>query len=233
MLSIAVIEDDDDLRATLVEALEGIGHHALGFDSAEALTDQTDAALDAVLVDINLPGEDGLSLVRRLREVQPETGIIMITGRNDPRDRLLGYSGGADMYLSKPVSTEELGAAVAALERRLGGAQAPGATLQLDQRSCILSGPAGPIRLTEQEVALLAALARAPDRRLEKWQILEIFERTGRAYSRVNVSVTISRLGAKLAGAGAGTRSLRAVRNWGYRLDPVIVLTPDALPPQL
>ncbi len=123
MLNVAVIEDNDELRDVMVDTLRSGGHRAIGMDSAEAMTDQSSGELiDILVVDINLPGEDGFSLARRLRAIQPRTGIILVTGRNRDSDRRAGFEGGADIFLTKPVSTEELTAAVASLKRRLDSA---------------------------------------------------------------------------------------------------------------
>lgn len=221
MLSVAVIEDNDELRGLMVETLREGGYRAVGLDSAEAMVDQSSAdPIDIMVVDVNLPGEDGFSLTRRLRAVQPRTGIIMVTGRNRDTDRQTGYERGADIFLTKPVSTEELSAAVAALSRRLEAAST--SRLRLDVRRRALIGEAASVEVRPQEAALLGAFARAPDQRLESWQILEIFERAGWSYSRANVGVAVFRLAAKLRDAGAAPRPIRSIRNWGYRLcEPV------------
>lgn len=227
MLNIAVIEDNDELRETMLEALAGMGHAAIGLDSAEALVDEAaDQALDLLLVDINLPGEDGLSLTRRLRMVQPEAGIIVVTGRGGTADRALSFDSGADIYLAKPVSAEELQAAVSSLSRRLQPPVGP-ETLCLDLQRLQLSGPAGTTRLTRPEATLLAAFARAPGRALESWQILDIFEQLGRTFNRGNLSVTVFRLAARLKEAGARPPPIKAIRNWGYRLIEPISLVAD------
>ena len=226
MLSVAVIEDNDELRGTMLEALRAMGHRAVGLDSAEAMVDSADAgAIDILVVDLNLPGEDGLSLTRRLRAVQPGAGIILVTGRRHESDRRTSYEMGADIFLTKPISTDELRAAISALGRRLeGSGTGEGAALQLDMRRRALTGPAGTVEVRPQEAALLGAFVRAPDMQLESWQILEIFERAGWSYSRANVGVAVFRLGARLREAGAAARPIRAIRNWGYRLHEKIIL---------
>lgn len=223
MLSVAVIEDNDELRDVMVDTLRDGGYRAIGIESAEAVADQTGGEpIDIMVVDVNLPGEDGFSLTRRLRAVQPHTGIIMVTGRNRDTDRKAGFEEGADIFLTKPVSKDELSAAVASLRRRLGLGIATRARLRLDLRNRMLIGAAGRIEVRPQEAALLAAFARAPDMRLESWQILEIFEHSGWSYSRANVGVAMFRLGSRLRDAGADSRPLRSIRNWGYCLcEPV------------
>jgi DNA-binding response OmpR family regulator len=225
MLNVAVIEDNDELRDIMVDTLRDGGYRAIGMDSAEAMVDQTsDEPIDILVVDVNLPGEDGFSLTRRLRAVQPQTGIIMVTGRNRDTDRKTGFEGGADIFLTKPVSTDELNAAVASLQRRLGVGTAPASRLRLDMRRRALIGTKASVEVRPQEAALLGAFARAPDMRLESWQILEIFERSGWSYSRANVGVAVFRLSDKLRDAGADSRPIRSIRNWGYRLCEPVVL---------
>jgi len=225
MLNVAVIEDNDELRDVMVDTLRGGGHRAIGMDSAEAMTDQASSEpIDIVVVDVNLPGEDGFSLARRLRAIQPRTGIIVVTGRNRDSDRKAGFEGGADIFLTKPISTEELTAAVASLQRRLDFVAPTGAGIRLDMRRRVLTGSAGAVDVRPQEAALLGAFARAPDMRLESWQILEIFERSGWSYSRTNVGVALFRLGRKLRSVGADSRPIRSIRNWGYRLCEAVVL---------
>ncbi len=226
MLNVAVIEDNDALRSTMLEVLQGMGHHVIGVESAEAMVDGTElGAIDIMVVDVNLPGEDGFSLAGRLRAIQPGLGIILMTGRREAADRQTGYEQGADIFLTKPVSGEELKAAVTALGRRIDST-APTASggLKLDMRRLTLTGPAGSVELRRQEAVLLGAFARAPDLRLESWQVLELFERSGWSYSRANVGVAMFRLGARLQEAGASPRPIRAIRNWGYRLQETVTL---------
>ena len=125
-LNIVVVEDNDDLREAIVEVLSALGHRVLGLTCAEELGDEgAQAVIDLLVVDLNLPGEDGVSLTRRLRQIQPGLRILMMTARDTVRDKVSGYEAGADMYLTKPVSIEELTAAVQSLEQRLNATPAP------------------------------------------------------------------------------------------------------------
>lgn len=223
MLSIAVIEDNDDLRGAIVGALAAEGHRVIGIDCAEALAEQGARRIDLAVIDLNLPGEDGLSLTRRLRQTDPEMGIIVMTARGRANDKRIGYESGADIYLAKPVALEELAAAISALSRRIRR-KAASATLRLDMRSLTVSGAGTTRPLSVQEAALLAAFARAEEQRLETWQIMEILEHGDRAPSRNALKVTLSRLAAKLRQTGAGERPIRAIRNWGYQLCESITL---------
>ncbi|GLK73508.1 response regulator transcription factor [Ancylobacter dichloromethanicus] len=226
MLSIAVVEDNDDLRAAILNALRGEGHHVVGFDCAEALAEQgRTLRIDLVVVDLNLPGEDGISLARRLRATEPEIGIIMMTARTRTDDKRIGYESGADIYLAKPVSLEELAAAILALSRRLRPAPAAPTGLVVDTGRLTLGGPSGVTHLSASEAALLAAFARAQDHRLETWQIIEVLEQVDRALNRNALNVTVSRLSTKLRQSGTAPRPIRAIRNWGYQLCEPVRLT--------
>lgn len=225
MLSIAVIEDNDDLRAAILGALGGEGHHAVGFDCAEALVEQSGALrIDLMVIDLNLPGEDGLSLARRMRATDPDIGIIMMTARTRSDDKRIGYESGADIYLAKPVSLDELSAAILALSRRLRPRPSPASTLTMDTGRLTLGGPAGQTSLSAPEAALLAAFVRAQDHRLETWQIFEVLGQADRVPNRNAVNVALSRLSGKLRQSGAGERPFRSIRGWGYQLcEPVIL----------
>ncbi len=231
-LNILVVEDHDDLRDMTVEVLNLQGHHAIGVPSAEALLDtfgparQDDfAAPDLMIVDLNLPGEDGLSLARRVRLAQPRIGIIMVTARNQAADKVMGYESGADIYLPKPVAPDELVAAVNALARRLGSATATptapdtsAARLQLNIRSLCLHGPLGKIDLSDTESALLMALRQAPGQRLAFWQLLELLGLGLDENSKTNLEIRIVRLRKKMVTVGAEKTCIRAIRLQGYQL---------------
>lgn len=94
-----------------------------------------------VVLDLNLPGESGLDVARRLRATYPTLGIVMLTGRKEPADRLSGYVSGADVYLTKPASGEELLAVLASLQRRLR--PQPSAAWQLDLQRRTITSPGG------------------------------------------------------------------------------------------
>ena len=224
-LNIVVIEDNDDLREAIVEVLTAEGHRALGLSCAEELGDKgakgAKALIDLLVVDLNLPGEDGVSLTRRLRAAQPGLCILMMTARDTVHDKVSGYEAGADMYLTKPVSIEELTAAVKSLDRRLKKFPTPTdnqalLTVQLAQLKA--QGPDGTVELGEVEMALLCALARAPDRRLAYWQLLEIMMTDVERASQANLAVRMTRLRKKLCDAGFDGTTLQVIRHEGYQL---------------
>lgn len=223
-LSIVVIEDDAVLREVVVEVLREQGHRTVGLDCAEALHDEAGGTpVDLLVLDLGLPGEDGLSLARRLRAVQPRIGIIMTTGRLQARDSIVGYESGADVVLIKPVEPGELIAAVGAVARRLDVSNVHSRAtdadaLLLDQRRLCLQGGRGETSVSGAECAVLSALARAPGQRLEVWQLLELLGQADDPHGKGNLEVRMVRLRARFREVGADPRALRAVRNWGYQL---------------
>ncbi|WP_159079036.1 response regulator transcription factor [Orrella marina] len=113
LFSIVVVEDHDEYREALVEFLQREGHRVMDFDSAETLMHGAlPESVDLFMIDLNLPGEDGLVLAKRLRESMPAVGIIMLTARGYPEDVTRGYQNGADIYLNKPASAAQLRAAL-------------------------------------------------------------------------------------------------------------------------
>lgn len=216
-VNIVVVEDHAALREMTVAALAVAGWQVRGFDSAEALYEARDAqTIDIAVLDLNLPGEDGLALARRLRERQPGIGIVMLTVRDRVEQRVAGYEHGADIYLPKPAASAELVAAVAALARRIVPRTDAPAGCELDLAAGQLRGPERTVTLLESEAVLLRAFALAPEGRLETWQMQELLgEETA---SLAAIAIRISRLRKKLAAAGAPKEALRAIRGQGYRL---------------
>lgn len=219
MLNIAVVEDNDDLRRAMVGALQREGHHVIGAESAESFIEQPAAvSVDILILDLGLPGEDGISLTRRIRDVQPHMGVIIVTARSRTQDKTTGYEAGADMFLTKPLPIAELNAAVAALSRRLRPREGATADLVLESARYTLRGPTGDVQLAPQEATLLVALARAAERRLETWQILELVQRGDELPGRNAITVAVFRLAQKIRQATGEDKPIRSIRNWGYEL---------------
>jgi DNA-binding response OmpR family regulator len=224
-LNIIVIEDNDDLRTLLCNGLRVDGHLVTGLSSAEEIEDQAgiDHA-DAFLIDINLPGEDGLSLAKRIRKAHPLVGVIILSARVALDDRLSGYDCGADMYLTKPVEMTELRAAFKSFARRRQATlhQVAGQTLTLNKLE--LKGRAGAIKLSVQEVTILTAMARAPAGKLETWQIAELLGAEVDEAFKSSLAVRMVRLRKKLNDAGAEGIAIEAIRQFGYQLVTQIVI---------
>lgn len=219
-LNIIVVEDNDELRDATVDALRVEGHQVLGLDCAEALPEQASwRRIDLMVVDLNLPGEDGLALTQRVRAIQPDIGIIMVTARGLSTDKRRGYDSGADIYMTKPVALEELNAAIHSLSRRLKPDALSPASLTLDLgRQLLRRRNQAEVALTSQESALLAAFCRAAECRLETWQLIEILDKGGAEDPKAAVEILIARLRKKLLQAGCAELAIKSLRNWGYQM---------------
>ena len=172
-LNIVLIEDHDMLRPMIAQALQEAGHQVTALSCAEELEDVAGGhPADMFLVDLNLPGEDGLSLTQRIRDAYPMAGVIIMTARSGLQDKLEGYARGADLYLTKPIEVPELCAAVAALGRRGQRInhlmqQSQSELFLLEEQYMRISKPGRtPVQLAASETAILVALSRAPGRRL-------------------------------------------------------------------
>jgi DNA-binding response OmpR family regulator len=217
-LNIAVLEDHDDLRELIVAALRHNGHDVFGVYNAEDLADAlATREIDLLVLDLNLPGEDGLSVARRMKAVMPRLSIIMTTARGRIEDRIVGYDTGADIYLPKPVSERELVAAVNGISRRLDREPGGDPLLCLNPRSLQLTG-SKIVNLTRSEVVLLKVLIQAPGQRAETWQLLEATGRQVDGAAKSSLEVQIVTLRKKIVAAGYGHSAIVAIRNEGYQL---------------
>ncbi len=223
-LNITVVEDHDALRAVTIEALRQQGHHVQGIACAEALDDEAAASpSDLFIIDLNLPGEDGLSLSKRIRRGNPRAGIIMATGRTNLDDRIAGYENGADVYLSKPVEMDELLAAVSAVRRRVDMWQSRPEVegeqgFEVDSRSLTLTGPKGSTVISASELKMLTAFSTSQGQQLEYWQIMELLGHSPDDFRKASLEVKVVRLRKKLVQVGAELGCLRSIRLVGYQL---------------
>jgi len=218
-LRIMVIEDYDALREAICRVLSEEGHEVVGVPMAEDVDDAPIGFVcDLYIVDINLPGEDGISLASRLRTSQPDAGIVIVSARHSLDDRIQGYSSGANTYLTKPLELDELRAVVRGYSSKIAQvAQGAGAPITLRSIRMELSGPAGTARMSQAEIVLLAAFSRAVHQTLEHWQVASHLEH-GNELSKESLEVRIGRLRKKLITCGASVPAIQSLRGMGYRL---------------
>ncbi len=222
---IVLVEDDKEIQRLVRDLLVREGFSVEVAESGAAL-DQVLAGQrpDLVILDLMLPGEDGLSICRRLRTRGGSVPILMLTAKADPIDRVVGLEMGADDYLAKPFNPRELLARVRALLRRVRGMieaepnrryAFAGLVIDLDARR--LSTEAGePIVLTAAEFELLTCFVQRPRRVLTRDQLLDWTRgRIAEAYDRT-IDMTISRLRKKIEAATPGLELISTVRNNGY-----------------
>ncbi len=218
-LSVVVVEDNTDLRTLLCNALRKEGHRVTPLSCAEELEEQAGSDhADAFLIDINLPGEDGLSLAQRIRKAHPLVGIIILSARSTLDDKLSGYDCGADIYLTKPIALPELTAALRSFARRRGATLKHLTPEGLTLNKLELQGHQATIKLTAQEAVVLTAMARAPAGRLETWQIADLLDAEVDESFESSLAVRMVRLRKKLTDAGAEGLVIESLRNIGYQL---------------
>lgn len=223
-LHILVVEDHDSLRSATIDFLRGRGHHASGVSCAEDVVDTPARDVpDLYLIDVNLPGENGFELARRIRRSQPDAGIVLMTARGQLNDRLEGYTCGADHYLVKPVEPPELLACIQSLARRLKPVS-PGRAdhLVLYRHAARLVGPAGESSLSHTEGLLLVAFCLSAGHKLERWQVMQVLDTKGKELTSATMEMRISRLRKKLVACGAPPEAIRSVRGFGYGLNCLI-----------
>jgi DNA-binding response OmpR family regulator len=228
MLTILIVEDERNLCDLIRDNLQEQGYQVLqAFDGPSALTMAKDAVPDLVILDIMLPGIDGLEVCRHLRQgsIVP---ILMLTARAEEIDRVLGLELGADDYLTKPFSMRELKARVRALLRRVEMMQTTNLSanqvvtfigLYLDPTSYETRLDDQAIDLTPKEFGLLYVLVRHPGRVFSRAYLLdEIWGYEAAAYDRT-VDSHIYRLRQKLGAEGKIAQRIVAVRGIGYKFE--------------
>ena len=177
-LVVALVEDDRLLREEIEVHLTAHGFQVHAANSAAGLDDlNARTAFDLYLIDLNLPGENGLSLCRRVRAARPDAGIVIMTARVSLNDRIAGYKqGGADIYLSKPVSPDELVLVLLSLGRRLKQVQASHEwSLSLRDRTLLGPDLTQKMRLTSKEKTILLALVQAKDNTMQSGALCDLF----------------------------------------------------------
>ncbi len=224
-IRVLLIEDDRRLAALTAEYLSGNETEVtLAHDGPIGLEQALRGSFDVVLLDIMLPGMDGLTVCKRLRE-RSDVPVIMLTARGEEADRVMGLELGADDYLAKPFSPRELLARIRAAVRRTRGlVVGPGAqrkrvgrlSLNHGNRSAELDGRT--LELTGYEYALLFALAENAGRILSRERLMELAARNPEDAFDRSVDVHISHLRQKLGDDPRRPRIIKTVRGVGYLL---------------
>ncbi|MEM7222966.1 MAG: response regulator [Pseudomonadota bacterium] len=231
---IVIVDDETDVRETLREylSLKGYKTTALADGAALRALVEADEPFDLALLDITMPGEDGLSLARHLREATA-AGVIMVTASGETVDRIIGLEMGADDYLPKPVDLRELLARVKAVLRRRSeaGKAKPSdkearkllyfGQCKLDPEAQKLYDEDGKeVFLSSLEFSLLKAFADNPNRVLSRDQLLELaHDRTTEPFDR-SIDVRIARIRRKIEHDPGKPQVIKTVRGAGYIYEP-------------
>jgi len=224
-VKILVVDDERAVRESLRRALELEGYEIeLAGDGVEALTTlaKEETQPDAVILDVLMPGVDGLEVCRRLRATGNRVPVLMLTARDEVESRVSGLDAGADDYVTKPFALEELLARVRALLRRStngdGVAEVLGfADLQLDLGTREVRRAGRPIELTRTEFALLELFLRNPRQVLTRSIIFERVWGYDFGFASNSLDVYIGYLRRKTE-AGGEPRLIHTVRGVGYAL---------------
>jgi DNA-binding response OmpR family regulator len=221
-MRLLVVEDDVRLCDVLRRGLLEQGHVVdIAHDGEEGQSWAQGVPYDAVILDVNLPKRDGLSVVRSLRDRRVHTPVLMLTSRDTPEDVIAGLDAGADDYLRKPFVFGELEARLRTIVRRHTAAESLDAQLRVgdllfDLKTRRVQRGAREIELTAREAAFLEYFMRNAGRLLSRAMIEDaLFERESETTSNV-VEVYVSRLRAKLTSARE-PQLLHTVRGAGYR----------------
>jgi DNA-binding response OmpR family regulator len=223
-MRILVIEDERQLAGHISRALSRQGHCLTAVhDGAEGLTVALGDPPDLILLDLNLPGLDGLSLLGKLRGAQSPSRVLVLTARGEVGDRVKGLHAGADDYLAKPFSMDELVARVEALGRR-GATAAPAdllkvADLHMDVRHRRVTRATKPIALSPREFDVLQVLMQEPGRPFSRTELCERVWQRDHEYDTRTVEIFITRLRKKID-SHFTPPLIHTLRGVGYAIGP-------------
>lgn len=216
-----VVDDDDRIRDLLKQYLSRHGHSVTtAADAAAARKLFQTFSFDLAIFDIMMPGEDGLSLLKALRDEGNETPVLLLTARGQASDRIEGLRFGADDYLPKPFEPEELALRTSAILKRSHVPPPPTeiemSGLVFEPAKGLLTGPSGNIRLTDSEHQLLAILAKNPGEPVSREALAA---ETSNGTER-SIDVQVTRLRKKIEPDPRNPIHIQTVRGIGYRLMP-------------
>ncbi|MCJ2006316.1 response regulator [Methylobacterium sp. E-041] len=228
---ILIVEDDREIANLVARYLRGNACRVtLAGDGAEMDRALADGRVDLIVLDLMLPGEDGLSLCRRLR-ASSAIPILMLTAKAEEIDRIVGLEIGADDYLAKPFNPRELLARIRAVLRRTGNevAEEEGArrmhfvgwTLDVSLRQ-VLSAEGARISITGAEFDLLHALCLRPGRVLSRDQLLDLTQGRSAGPFERSIDVLVSRIRQKIERDSRNPEIIRTIRSGGYLFTPEV-----------
>jgi len=201
-LRIVVVEDNISVAKGIRYFLQDAGHAVdLLHDGDEAAAFLQDDDADMVVLDINLPSKDGLTILRGMRAKGDVRPVLLLTAQSETEDKITGLDAGADDYLSKPFEMEEFGARIRALSRRVSERPKQVSTIggvSFDRTARTIEGPEGPLDIPRREVALFERLLMADGRIVSKQLLLDSLYGTGADVDEPVVEVYVSRLRKRL-----------------------------------
>ena len=225
--SVLIVDDEPTIAEVVSRYLERAGYRTrIAADGLQALDAVADQRPDLVVLDLMLPGIDGLEVMRRLRDQDRERiGLILLTARGEESDRVIGLRLGADDYVVKPFSPAELVARVDAVLRRVDTSPAQEPALELsdmtiDPAARRLEVRGEEVALTQREFDVLLFLARHPGQVFSRNQLMDAIWQYSFYTDTSTVTVHIRRLRAKIESEPARPRHIQTVWGVGYRFAP-------------
>ncbi len=223
-IKVLLVEDDTRLAQLTARYLESHGVVVtIAQDGLEGQAEALRRQYDCLVLDLMLPGRDGLEITRELR-ARTDVPIVMVTARGEEADRVLGLEVGADDYVTKPFSPRELLARIRATVRRVRGQAGPAQQtitvggLVLDPQRMTVTLDGKPVDVTAYEFSILRALAQRPGRVLSREQLLDLAKGSAELSFDRSIDVHVSRLRAKLGDDSRSPKILKTVRGVGYLL---------------
>jgi two-component system response regulator BaeR len=218
--TILIVEDEHDLASIIADYVAAAGYRAdIVADGDAALARIRRGAPDLVVLDLMLPGTDGLAVCREVRAFS-DVPVIMVTAKVEEIDRLLGLETGADDYLCKPFSPRELVARIKAILRRSGKSAPAPPLVRIDEASRTVFVHAHPLTLTATEYALFVAMARRPGVIFSRAQLLDLARRDSYDVTDRAIDTHIKNLRRKVAAVVPGLDLVHSVYGVGYRVEP-------------
>ncbi|MDT8894502.1 response regulator [Halomonas sp. I1] len=225
--SVLIVEDEPKIARLVADYLEGSDYTTHHIDHGDAVLpwfESLDAVPELVLLDLMLPGTDGLTLCREIRQRWPRIAIIMLTARVEEVDRLLGLELGADDYICKPFSPREVVARARAVLRRSRATDdtphAGGTALTLDDDGWCAMADGHDLALTAVEFQLLRVMMHSPGRIFSREQLMDHMYRDHRIVSERTVDSHVKKLRKKIADIWPDREIIRSVYGVGYKYQP-------------
>jgi DNA-binding response OmpR family regulator len=222
-LRVAIVEDEERFReAVLVPGLCDFGFDVLGVGSAgELYKSMLSRQFDIIVLDIGLPDDSGLNVVRHIRQLNAKIGLIMLTSSIERQDRIQALSEGADMYLPKPIDLDVLAVTLRSFARRLFAAVETGSTApsewHLDPTGWCLVAPNGTIfALTSSERSIVNALIEADGSPVSRESLIESLGEDPYSFDHHRLDMMVYRLRRKLGDSNCGQNPLLTSRRTGY-----------------
>ena len=225
--TLLVVDDDAELRELAHQYLEQKGYRVVGAADGPAMDEALATHdIDLVILDVMLPGEDGLSIAKRLKRTSA-VPIIMVSAQGEDVDRIVGLEVGADDYMTKPFNPRELLARIRAVMRRTSGQEdatearvVEFGSFRLDLDAHRLSDEERTVPLTTGEFDLLSVFARHPNKVLDRDRILDLLKGTERSPFDRSIDVRVTRLRGKIESNPSSPVFIKTVWGKGYLFSP-------------